>query len=325
LWGIYRADVAQNYPLIKHFGTQLAGGPGDPLLNSWILAWNVHALITDPLNLFNANIFYPVQNTLALSEHMIAVVPIFAPAYLLTGNPILAYNKVFFMAFILSGLTMFLMFHHWTEKIWAALLSGCLFAFAPIRFSQLSHIQLANFYWAPLVFLFLNRFLWSKRWADLAWLAVFYWLQMLASVYLGWFITIGVGVYVLYHMIRIDRGLLDRGMIPHYAALIVGSLIVLLPFHLPYYVIQQQWGFSTPLQECIYWAADPVLNYLSPPYLFNNTYLALVQSYFPRLHNPPNQQMFVSWFRVEFPRCGWQSCRCQMPPSRQASPTAKAL
>jgi hypothetical protein len=54
---------------------------------------------------------------------------------------------------------------------------------------------------------------------------------MLASVYLVWFITIGAGVYGLYHVLRLDRGLLDRAMIPYYAAFIVGSLLVLLPFH----------------------------------------------------------------------------------------------
>ncbi len=101
--------VAKAYPLIRHFGTQFPGDLGDPLLVTWILGWSSHALTTDPLNLFNANIFYPVQNTLALSEHMIAVVPIFAPVYLLTGNPILAYNTVFFLSFILCGMATFLL------------------------------------------------------------------------------------------------------------------------------------------------------------------------------------------------------------------------
>ena len=283
--------LLKTYPLIRHFGTQLPGGLGDPQLVTWILAWGVHALTTDPFNLFNANIFYPVPNTLALSEHMIAVLPIFAPAYLLTGNPVIAHNVVFFFAFIFSGLTMFLLIHHWTRNFWASLLSGCMFAFAPIRFAELGHLQLANFYWAPLVFLFLDRFVWSKRWGDLAWFAVFYWLQMLASVYLGWMITIAVSAYVLCHVIRIDRGLLNRAMVTRYVAFIAGSLIVLLPFHLPYFAIQQQWGFPTPLQDCIYWSADPLLNYLSPPYLFNDAYLALVQNYFPRLRYPINQQM----------------------------------
>jgi hypothetical protein len=283
--------LLKSYPLIHHFATQLPGGLGDPLLVTWILAWNVHALTTNPLNLFHANIFYPAENVLALSEHMIAVAPIFAPAYLLTSNPILAYNIVFVLAFIFSGMTMFLLVQHWTANFWASLLSGCLFAFAPIRFAELSHLQLANFYWAPLALLFLDKFVWSKRWADLAWFATFYWLQMLASVYLGWLMTIAMVVYLLYHVIRIDRGLLTRSMMPRYAAFIVGSLLVLLPFHLPYYMVQRQWGFSTSVQECMYWAADVLLNYLSPPYLFNAAYLSLVQSYFPRVHNPPNQQM----------------------------------
>src|SRR5262245_25167185 len=154
--------LLKTYPLVRHFSTHLPVGLSDPLLNTWILAWDVHALTTDPLNLFNANIFYPEQNTLALSEHMIAVVPIFAPAYLLTGNPIFAYNTVLVLSFIFSGLTMFLLVQHWTGHFWAALLSGCLFGFAPIRFAELSHLQLYNFYWAPLVFLFLDKFVWSK-------------------------------------------------------------------------------------------------------------------------------------------------------------------
>jgi hypothetical protein len=283
--------LAKTYPLIRHFSTQLPGGLGDPLLVTWILAWGSHALTTDPLNLFNANIFYPVQNTLALSEHMIAVVPLFAPVYLLTGNPIAAYNTVFFLSFILCGMAMFLLVHHWTENFWASLLSGCLFAFAPIRFAELSHLQLYNFYWAPLVLLFLDKFLRSKCWRDLGCFAVCYWLAVLSSVYLGWFTTITVGVYMLYYMVHIDKGLLSRMMVLRYAVFIVASLIILIPFHLPYYAIQQQWGFSTSLQECTYWAADPLLHYLSPPYLFNDAYLSSVESYLPRLRYPPNQQM----------------------------------
>jgi hypothetical protein len=148
--------LAKTYPLIRHLGTHLPGDLGDPLLVTWILAWNAHVLTTDPLNLFNANIFCPLQNTLALSEHMIAVAPIFAPAYLMTGNPIFAYNMVFLLAFIFCGLSMFLVVHYGTENFWAAVLSGCLFAFAPFRFAETSHPQLANFYWAPLVFRFLT-------------------------------------------------------------------------------------------------------------------------------------------------------------------------
>jgi hypothetical protein len=282
--------VAKTYPLIRHFDTLLPGAFGDPVLVTWILAWGSHALTTDPWNLFNANIFYPLQNTLALSEHMVSVVPFFAPVYLLTGNPIVAYNSVFCLSFILCGMTMFLLVYHWTENFWASLLSGCLFAFAPIRFAEIYHLQLYNFYWAPLVFLFLEKFFWSKRWRHLAGFAIFYWLQVLCSVYLGWLTTVAVGVYISYHVIFVNRGLLSRTIVPGCVAFVITTLLVLLPFHVPYYTLQNQWGFSTTLQECIDWSADLVLNYLSPPHMLNNLYLALIRVHWPALAHPSNQQ-----------------------------------
>jgi hypothetical protein len=275
--------VTKTYPLIRHFGTHLPDNLGDPLLVTWILAWGSHALTTDPWNLFNANIFYPVQNTLALSEHMIAVVPIFAPAYITTGNPIFAYNMVFLMSFIFCGISMFLLVHHWTKDFWASLLSGCLFAFAPIRFAQINHMQLYNFYWAPLAFLFLDKFVYSKRWTDLTWFAVFYWLQVLCSVYLGWFTTIAAAAYILYCTVYVDRSLLSRTMVSRYALFIISSLLILLPFHMPYYIIQRQWQLLSLLQQCVIWSADPLLHYLSPPHLFNDVYLSFLRSHFPLL------------------------------------------
>jgi hypothetical protein len=186
---------------------------------------------------------------------------------------------------------MFLLVHHWTENFWASLVSGCLFAFAPIRLAEVYHLQLYNFYWAPLSFLFLEKFLCSKRWRHLACFAVFYWLQMLSSVYLGWLTTIAVGVYWCYRAVASDRGLIGRGMALRYAAFIIASLIVLIPFHMPYYVLQQQWGFSTSLQECVDWSADLLLNYLALPHVFNDLYLSLIQAYFPSLLHPKNQQL----------------------------------
>jgi len=70
--------VCKTYPLIVHLTTHIPSDPGDPLLNVWILAWDFHALTTNPASLFNANIFYPVENTLAFSEHMLGVLPISA-------------------------------------------------------------------------------------------------------------------------------------------------------------------------------------------------------------------------------------------------------
>ncbi len=124
----------KTYPLILHVSTHIPANLGDPLLSIWILMWDFHALTTNPWSLFHANIFYPVQNTLAFSEHLLGVQPLFGPVYALTGDPLMAYNVVFFLSFVFSGLTMFLLVHYWTQHFWASLLSGFLFAFTPLRF-----------------------------------------------------------------------------------------------------------------------------------------------------------------------------------------------
>ena len=41
---------------------------GDGRFSVWNIAWVAHALSTDPLDLFDANIFYPHRRTLAFSE-----------------------------------------------------------------------------------------------------------------------------------------------------------------------------------------------------------------------------------------------------------------
>jgi hypothetical protein len=137
--------VARTYPLITKMSDHIPYGVGDPLLNTWILSWDFHALTTDPWNLFNANAFYPLQHALALSEHMLGALPVFAPTYLLTGNPILAYNVVLLISFPLCGLSMFWLVYYWTRNFWASILAGTFFAFAPARLSQLGHLQLLNF------------------------------------------------------------------------------------------------------------------------------------------------------------------------------------
>jgi hypothetical protein len=268
--------VVKTYPLILHFRTHIPNDPGDPLLVAWILAWDFHALTTDPWNLFQANILYPAENTLAFSEHLLGVLPVFAPAYVLTGNPIFAYNVVFFLSFPLSGLTLFLLVRYWTRNFWASLLAGMLFAFAPIRFGQISHLHLLNLYWAPLALLFCERFLQSKRWRDLGGFAICYWLQVLCSVYLGWYTTIAIALYLLYNAF-VDRDLRSRWMLRRYAIFAGASLAVLLPLHLHYYAVQRRWGITRSVGECVLYSADLILSYLSVPYWVNDVYRFFLQ------------------------------------------------
>ena len=271
--------VLKTYPLIRHFGTHLAYytypdwfQPAYPLLdawpvavpqlNVWILSWDFHALVTAPWSVFDGNIFYPVQNTLAFSEHMLGVLSVFGPAYALTGNPIFAYNVVFFSSYVFCGIAMFLLVRYWTRSFWASLIAGYLFAFAPLRVvTELSHLQLLNFYWTPLALLCLERFFRARRWRDLLLFAVCYWLQVLSSVYLGWLITVAVAAYGLYRVLWIDRSLLGRFMLVRYGAFVALTLLVLVPVHLPFLKASRDWGFVRSLEECVRFSLDFSLTY----------------------------------------------------------------
>ena len=75
---------------------------GDPLLVSWILWWNAHAV---PLTqaFWDAPVFYPAPGVLAFSEHFVGLSIVTTPIYWLTGNIQLGYNVVFLLTFILSA------------------------------------------------------------------------------------------------------------------------------------------------------------------------------------------------------------------------------
>src|SRR5437868_14636671 len=78
-------------PLVLHVWNAVEDKQ-DGLLNTWIVAWVGHALVTDPLHLFNTNIFYPYTNTLAYSEVLLPP-SLFALPFTLAGNnPIFGYN-----------------------------------------------------------------------------------------------------------------------------------------------------------------------------------------------------------------------------------------
>ena len=127
---------------------------------------------------------------------------------------------------------------------------------------------------------------------------MFYWLQVLCSVYLGWYITIAVGLYILYWVLFFDRSFLRHGMIPHFASFILSSFIVLLPFYLPYYRIKQQWGVPTVIEHCIFWSADPLINYLSPPHMFNDVYLSFIRNLSRTIAYPRNEMLLFPGFVV---------------------------
>jgi hypothetical protein len=113
------AAVVLTFPLVLSLTTRLGAlqGPGDPYLNLWILGWGLRAWTSDPLSVFdgrvfNANIFFPAEGTLAYSDHFLLQALALSPIYALTGNVVLCYNLLLLASVALSGLAMHLLARH---------------------------------------------------------------------------------------------------------------------------------------------------------------------------------------------------------------------
>src|SRR5262245_4760572 len=263
--------VVKTFPLVTHVGTHLPGDLGDPLFNAWVLAWDVHALGGDLGRFFDANIGFPVELSLAFSDHLLGVLPIAGPVLRLTGNPLAAYTTLFILSFALSGFAAFGFALYWTGAFWPSLVAGVLYGFAPWRFGQISHLQLLGFFWAPLALIFLDRTLRQPRWRDLWLFALFWWLQILAASYLAYMVAVGAALYAGHYVLAVDRTWLSRAMLSRALAFGAASLLVLLPVHLPYALVARRWGATRALGSVAAFSAD-LSSFLAPPPLMNDLY-----------------------------------------------------
>ena len=157
----------------------------DARLIIWILAWDVHALLTQPLRLFEANIFHPAPGMLAGSEHLLGSVPLFAPAYLLSGNPALAANVAALATYPLAAVTMYVLVRRLGLAPAAAAVAGAALPFSVLRVpGDLHLLQYPNYVLALLV-LALVAAGERPRGTRLVWLNAAMLLALLSSFYVA--------------------------------------------------------------------------------------------------------------------------------------------
>lgn len=187
------------YPQVRQLGTGV-NDVGDPLLNTWALAWVAHQLPFAPAHVFDANIFHPERRTLAYSETLLAPAAAAAPLLWIGVGPVLVYNLLLMAAFVASGVGTALLVRDLTGSSAAGLVSGAMFAFLPIKFDHYAHFQLLLTQWMPLSLWAFHRFVATGRRSWAVALGVAVGLQALTSIYNTLFLAIllvAVGTVVL--------------------------------------------------------------------------------------------------------------------------------
>jgi hypothetical protein len=256
------------WPLARHLGRDVAWDLGDSVLNIWILAWdvekfrsalggNLHALTT----FFDGNIFHPATLTLAYSEHLIPQALVALPVALAGGNPVLCYNLVFLSTFVLSGLGMFLFVRRISGSAAAAFIGGLLFAFAPYRIPQFSHLQVLSAQWMPFTLLGIRAYIDTRRRWPLIGGSLALVLQNLSCVYYLLYFPPFVAAYVGWELVR--TGLWRRRSTWIDLTLAAGlALVLTVPLLVPYALVRADLQFARSLTDVRRMSAD-VFSYLT--------------------------------------------------------------
>jgi hypothetical protein len=256
------AALILTWPLARGITRDVAWDLGDSVLNMWILSWDCEQLrgivgghYSHLRHFFDANIFYPAPLTLAYSEHLVPQALQILPIYALTGNPILCYNLLFLSTFVLSGLGMFLFARELTGSVAAAFIGGLLFAFAPYRIPQSSHLQVLSSQWMPFALYGFRRYFDRGRIRALIGATAAVIVQGLSCGYYLLYFSAFAALYVLYEMWRVDR-LGDRRTWLAVGIAAVLAMAVIAPFVVPYLRVSHELQLSRSLTETTRLSAD---------------------------------------------------------------------
>jgi hypothetical protein len=248
------ATIILTYPLVFHLKNAVLH-PADPLLNAWILGWDAHILRTDPLNLYQANSFYPYTNTLAYSETLLGQALFTTPIIWLTNNPILAVNLAWITSFVMSGIGVYVLTYEYTKAILPSCIAGMIFAFNAFRFAHIFHLQILTAQWLPIFLLFLKRALEKNHWRDWLAAATSFNLQVLSCYYYGLFIILALEVFIIVWWI-LRRPRLKWEHLMKMGIFLLITAMIQIPLSLPYFEVSQNMGFERTLEDAVLGGAD---------------------------------------------------------------------
>lgn len=229
---------------------------GDPLEYAWVLAWNARQLLTDPSQIYNANIFYPFLNSLAYSESQFASSVLAIPVYLATDNAILAYNVVFYVAFVFSAFNTYLLAFDLTRHRPAAILAGFAFAFWSYPLNHLSHLNLVTLQYVSLAFFAFRRAFLLGQWKFAIVFCIALSAQVLSSWYSALMLVLALGIYAAYLLAAHYKQIRFKNIIRLLFALIP-SLLLIAAAALPYFQVNQTFGLGRSLEQAQIFAALP--------------------------------------------------------------------
>jgi hypothetical protein len=188
--------IVMTWPLVLHLGTIVPRDIGDPLAIAWQPAWGGHALLNQPFHFFDANRFWPIEDSLAFGDALIG----YAPTGIIGSGPhaaMVRYDLLFLFAYAFAFFGAYLLARELGLGPAAAAVAGAAFAFAPFRLEQDGHMQVISSGGIPVAIAFAVRGVRLRNpwWLLAAWLVA--WWQVSLGFVLGLPFAYGLAAAVL--------------------------------------------------------------------------------------------------------------------------------
>ena len=200
----------------------------------YTMAWISHSLTTDPKNLFNANIFYPNKNVLAYHNHNFTNALIALPFNAILKNPVLAYNFLVFFSYISAAFGMYLLTKFFIDDKLISFTSGLMFVFTWLNYFYIQGIEVISTEWIPLTFLYLFKFLDSKKTKHIFLFLIFFLLGALTSWYFLVYLVYSLALLIIIQIIYRWREILTPRNLILFLIIFILAAAVIYPISLPY-------------------------------------------------------------------------------------------
>lgn len=244
--------IVINHEIVTGFASKIETNDGRLL--AWTLAWDNYKLLNDPLELFQANIFYPNNNTLTYSEHAFGISLLSLPAYILSnGNPAIGFNFVMLLSYFLNSFTAYLLVKYLTKSRSAGIIGGIIFGFSSYKIFNFVHLQNMPVFYMPLLLLFMYRYLETKKLRYIIGVGMCLLIQSLSSWYHMIFIFLLFGLFILYFW---SRKRFEKKDIFRFGAVLIGVFVIILPFAIPYFQFNKENQSEYKIDEVKTYSAD---------------------------------------------------------------------
>ncbi|GAA4704323.1 hypothetical protein [Phytohabitans rumicis] len=135
--------VVLTWPTMRHPATTIPGDLGDPTVQAWQMAWAGHALLTDPLHLWDSNTFYPETYTYVYTDTLLG----YAPAGMIGSGveaAIIRYNIMYVLLYALAFIGAYALIRQLGVGRVGAAVGGIAWAFSPWRLAHGGHMNILS-------------------------------------------------------------------------------------------------------------------------------------------------------------------------------------